>query len=425
LETDTGRLKMGNGANWNSIPYTLGAQIPVPSGGGYLFSPDGQTIVTASVPTPRRLNMVWRFPNSTLATGAYTESFHVWDAGIITSGPRLEMDLPSTTTPMVVDIQYNTGSGWASVYSGTYPTIPINTTVAFGLAPITQNMPGGCDMRAYIIQCPPGPGANPNPATIGATSTGSTGAGTSSNLLTVLPSTAGASATDQYLMAVSFQSNGSPAIVMTTPPGWTLLSSVTEPSNNTTLNLYSIIYGTGPVAPSLLTTRSGGAQATITSYWIGRIVGASTGLLVGSPVSTAGADNQTSMVTPSIATTAGACDIVLEFASLRYSNAGASSAPPSWTIGAGFAGGPPGLAMNADVVTTRNPNGSTNQEIWVGTASAVAAGGSISAATLTPTGCGGAAPTLQAAVISTVALIQRAPSTSGPSVMTVQQPISG
>lgn len=456
---------------------TTGRSIPDPTGsGGSFLGTDGSNIGWFPVPAPtiRAQNAAWRFTGG-ISTGDVSESWHVWDAAHLTRGPRIATDQASSSDVLTVDVQYNTGSGWGSIFgTGPYPQIAAGNTSAFGATPTTSAIPAGADLRATILHAPPGPSTNPTAASFVANNSGNT---TTTNPTTdsiTIPGTPQAgdvvvlvfaeqgstvsmaspwTLLGQQTSSAAFSTTGNTTsgsasltvasatgiaagqvISATGVPTGTTVSSIT--GTTVTMSANATATGTGvtvtftpgiqstlslwaaPWASGMSTTVTLGA-ATPAAWWVGLGRGFDATTLGNSIFQVAGHTDGNSpglgtgtVSGAGVSAASSAADIVLVAAAARY-----GSGSVGYTLSA--SGGPTGLASSANIVTSRTS--ATNVGLYVGLASAVAAGANVPATTWTTTGGSGGANSIADTTLTV--LIRRPPGTSGPSVCTVQMPV--
>lgn len=111
----------------------------------------------------------WRFRRSdaTLAAGSAGNDSEMPAAFTASKGPRIRTDAAGSTG-LSVDIEVDTGSGFASIYGTSKPTLVTGATdlrSANSPAPTMQGIPAGALVRAVVKTVPPGPSGGGTAAT--------------------------------------------------------------------------------------------------------------------------------------------------------------------------------------------------------------------------------------------------------------------
>lgn len=341
----------------------------------------------------------WRFTAGQLADNVQGEWFRVHGAQQIAFPPSVRLDAAGSTPTIYTLEKRATGSGTVvEMYSpGSRPTLAAGQVAGDASMPTTVTVEDG-EIRVTAIDVPPAPGGSSTAAAVLGQGSYNSLATTATTHSPSLPS--GGTTGAQVVMFVSSQ-----APTVTMGSAWTKRAD--QQSDPTTVQSRLTVW-TAEWTSSLAMGITLSASSPVAAHVVILAPVSAATPITDLETRTDGNAHGASTTTPSKVASAAA-DLTFAFASIRYA-ANIDGHHVTTTSG------PAGLTEVCDEVTTRSAT--TNVGLYVGRGTAVAAAATIPAATLTASGGTGALTGVT--WCSGVLTISRAPSSSGPTVMTVQ-----
>jgi hypothetical protein len=157
-------------------------------------------------------------------TSGYTRIQH---AGLITRGPGIQLNDYHSSTPTSIDIQMDSGSGFASIFgAGPYPTVPAGATELLpsaSVVPTTTAVPLDAAIRVVPMGvAPQGSASGTAAAFIGTPSTYTTGSSALTSHAIGIPASAASGET-----ILAFVASSSGTVTHNAPAGWVNVATLT------------------------------------------------------------------------------------------------------------------------------------------------------------------------------------------------------
>lgn len=361
----------------------------------------------------------WRFAraDSTLVAGyAGNDSEVCWPV-TASRGPRVRTDAAGATG-LSVDIEVNTGAGFASIYGATKPTLVAGASdlrSAASLAPSVQGIPSGALVRCVVKTVPAEPGGTGAVTFQGADSekaypdaTDPTPLAPSSHAMT-LPT--GGAAGDVVVRSIATASGAADASM---PSPWVLKNTETVVSG-LGAGTFRVTHFAAPWSAGLSMTVTT-TQGTPSASWARVVRGTDVGLLdVFSSGPTVGYQAGGSFATPAFTATNNYEVLIETLAAFQP-----STMTGAWTIA--LTGGSAGFTKESDKRSARDAGSNVSLAAFTRT-TGLSAGATAAAATATITGGTGSASNVS--WVATLIGARAATTSPGPSELFVELPLFG